>query len=288
MMYLWLICKNNVFAGFDFKIFVQGYFNSLAQPANVNNSYSLWFSNIELEPRKIAKSLAATFVVVTLLQILYNSIPEIAFLNFMLHLFWLFLNLINIVYKIFIPFCVVWFSSSIIVYNNPIHSLLALIFVFFNMVVILISLKIEFLAMIFLIIYIGAISILFLFVIMLFNLKSIYNLKMLQTYHFVSAVIALCCFFKFYFLLANSFQISFNHSYNSESSQFIYLKSLINTLIYFEDIISIGTYLYTSTSEIFLALGYILLIAMVGAIIMALSTIKQTQIIRAKLSPLHA
>ena len=76
-----------MFVGFDLKIFIQGYFNSLVQPANANNSYSLWFSNIELEPRKIAKSLAATFVVVTLLQILYNNIPEIAFLNFMLHLF---------------------------------------------------------------------------------------------------------------------------------------------------------------------------------------------------------
>jgi NADH:ubiquinone oxidoreductase subunit 6 (subunit J) len=51
----------------------------------------------------------------------------------------------------------------------------------------------------------------------------------------------------------------------------------MGSVTYFEDIIAIGAFMYTATSEIFLAIGYILLIAMIGAIIIALSTVKQTK-----------
>jgi len=241
----------------------------------MNNRYYQWFSNVE--PQKITKSLLIAYVVATSLQILYTNMPETVFLSFSIHLFWLFLNLINILYNVFVPFCAIWFSLSMIMYNNPIYSLLGLIFVFFNMIIILISLKIEFLAMIFLIIYIGAISILFLFVIMLFNLKKIYNLKTLRIFHFISTIVALCCFFKFYYIIVDCFQILFNYGFDNQSYQFVYIKSLVGSITYFEDIMAIGAFMYTTTSEIFLAIGYILLIAMIGAIIIALSTIKQTR-----------
>ena len=65
-------------------------------------------------------------------------------------------------------------------------------------------------------------------------------------------------------------------------SEFIYLKSVAESLIYFEDIVAIGANLYTATSELFLAVGYVLLVAMVGAIILALSTVKQPKIIFVK------
>jgi NADH:ubiquinone oxidoreductase subunit 6 (subunit J) len=150
------------------------------------------------------------------------------------------------------------------------------------MILVLFSLKIEFLSMVFLIIYIGAISILFLFVIMLFNLKKIYDFKRLQIYHITSMIIALCFFFKFYYIVTNSFQIHFNSDLNTQVSEFIYLKSVAESLIYFEDIVAIGANLYTATSELFLAVGYVLLVAMVGAIILALSTVKQPKIIFVK------
>lgn len=232
-----------------------------------------WLSTVQ--PQHITKSLLISYVIATLFQVLYNNIPETVFLNLAIYLFWLFLNLINILYNVFIPFCLIWFSVSLVIYNNPIFSLLGLIFVFFNMILVLLSLKIEFLAMIFLIVYIGAISILFLFVIMLFNLKKIYNWRALKFYHIISLIIALCLFFKLYYVVANFFQTTFNNDLSSQSYLFVYLKSLTNSVIYFEDIIAIGASMYTATVTIFLAVGYILLVAMIGAIILALSTVKQ-------------
>ena len=102
---------------------------------SINNSGTRFIDWVldKIKPRIIVKSMTVTYVAATLFQVLYNSFSEIAFLNFAIHFFWLLLNLINVLYNIFIPFCVIWFSSSIIIYSNPIHSLLALIFVFFNM-----------------------------------------------------------------------------------------------------------------------------------------------------------
>ena len=117
---------------------------------------------------------------------------------------------------------------------------------------------------------------------LLFNLKTIYDLRTLRTYHLISVIISLCCFFKFYFIIANYFQTTFNYGLNNDSYQLVYFKSLENSMVYFEDIIAIASSLYTDTSEIFLVIGYVLLIAMVGAIIMALSTVKQTRIIDTK------
>ena len=166
----------------------------------------------------------------------------------------------------------------IVYFTNPIYSLLTLIFVFFNMILVLLYLKIEFLSMILLIIYIGAISILFLFVIMLFNLKKIYNSSSTNHLSTIDCLI-------FAYLIGILFDMFENYvnclflDYNFDNESFVYLKFLTDSLIYFEDIMAIGASMYTTTGEIFLALGYILLTAMVGAIIMALSTIKQTRII---------
>jgi NADH:ubiquinone oxidoreductase subunit 6 (subunit J) len=222
----------------------------------------IWLSKVE--PQKITKSLLIVYVATSLLKVLYINIPETAFLNLALHLFWFILNVISVLSNVFIPLCIILFSSSIIMYNNPIHSLLALIFVFFNMILVLFSLKIDFLS------------------IMLFNLKKIYDFKRLQIYHITSMIIALCFFFKFYYIVTNSFQIHFNSDLNTQVSEFIYLKSVAESLIYFEDIVAIGANLYTATSELFLAVGYVLLVAMVGAIILALSTVKQPKIIFVK------
>ena len=61
----------------------------------------------------------------------------------------------------------------VIVYKNPVHSLLALIGVFVTTVLMFISFGAEYLAYVFLIVYVGAVAILFLFVVMLLNVKSL-------------------------------------------------------------------------------------------------------------------
>jgi len=54
-----------------------------------------------------------------------------------------------------------------------VHSLLALIVVFFNTILLYLAAQAEFLGLTFLIVYVGAIAILFLFVIMLLNVKEL-------------------------------------------------------------------------------------------------------------------
>jgi len=55
--------------------------------------------------------------------------------------------------------------------NNPVHSILSLVLLFFLSSCLTVSLGIEFLAILILIVYVGAISVLFLFVVMLLNIR---------------------------------------------------------------------------------------------------------------------
>jgi len=114
--------------------------------------------------------------------------------------------IINHVYNILLPSLIIILSISVVLFNNPIYSLLALIIVFFQMVILLLSIQVEFLSMIFLIIYIGAISILFLFVIMMFNLKELQTAA--KPHNFTISAYIFLFFFgpKFYFIINNVIQ----------------------------------------------------------------------------------
>lgn len=59
----------------------------------------------------------------------------------------------------------------IILTNNPVHSILALVLIFFLSSCLALALGVEFLAILILIVYVGAISVLFLFVVMLLNIR---------------------------------------------------------------------------------------------------------------------
>ncbi len=72
-----------------------------------------------------------------------------------------------------IPSIIIFSSLAVILLPNPMHALIALIFVFLATALLLLTLNLKFLGFIYLIIYIGAIAILFLFVIMLFNLRTL-------------------------------------------------------------------------------------------------------------------
>ena len=64
-------------------------------------------------------------------------------------------------------------SSIVISAKNPVHSVIALIFVFINGSALMISLGSEFIGILFLMVYVGAIAILFLFIVMMINIQQI-------------------------------------------------------------------------------------------------------------------
>jgi len=184
------------------------------------------------------------------------------------------LFMLNITYNYILPSCLILLSIAVILFNNPIYSLLALISVFFTMVIFLISIKVEFLAMIFLIIYIGAISILFLFVIMMFNLKNLNTEPTPTSFYFSTYFYLFLILPKFYFIVCSHIE---NHINNFQF--FIVARPLpcFYLLLERQEIVDFGFYLYTAFSPLFILIGFILLTAMVGAIVLALSTLPQKQ-----------
>lgn len=85
------------------------------------------------------------------------------------------------VYLLAICCLVVFIGLFVILTNNPVHSILALVLIFFLSSCLTLSLGVEFLAILILIVYVGAISVLFLFVVMLLNIRVLeLNISLLK------------------------------------------------------------------------------------------------------------
>jgi NADH:ubiquinone oxidoreductase subunit 6 (subunit J) len=171
-------------------------------------------------------------------------------------------------------------SILVITLSNPVYALVCLILVFFNTALFLLSINVNFLALIYLIIYIGAIAILFLFVIMMFNLRELEKQSTtINDYSFVSIS------FWLYFLIGFKFYSLFLDyiwtyiEYDSYFNEYFLLKTqnLSYYLTYqYTDSLLFGTLLYTYYCYVFLVAALILLTAMLGSIILALSTTEKT------------
>ena len=159
-------------------------------------------------------------------------------------------------------FILVFFISCFMVYFslNPVHSVLFLILAFLNSAFILLLFKIEFLALLFIIIYVGAIAILFLFIVMMLNIKKeLFNLKINNFF----LVFLVSCFF----LIFLSFDFVSFELGNVFQFQFSFLTFLLDG---FGDITMFGQSLYNYYLVLVLISGFILLVAMIGAIVLTL------------------
>lgn len=155
--------------------------------------------------------------------------------------------------------------SSFLVFlsENPVHSVLFLILSFFNAASILILFNADFLGLLFIIIYVGAIAVLFLFVVMMLNIK---NIKVSANINFLYIpfliLFNIIFIIKLFFYLNDIFsslQYSFfiNELYLSES----YIDVLTTIVVF-------GQVLYNYYLVCFLLAGFILLVAMLGAILL--------------------
>lgn len=185
-------------------------------------------------------------------------------------------------FYIFLPISIIASSLLVILLPNPIYALLALIFVFLNTALFLLSMQIQFLAFIYLIIYIGAIAILFLFVIMLFNLRSLKKSDLkIKDFSFLTISFKLYFFFGLKFFMIIALDIWNLIEYSSYINNFtVYNKfDLQYFLTYVHwDILLFGNLFYTYYVYLFLVSGMILLTAMIGSIVLALSTSEKLQI----------
>ena len=165
----------------------------------------------------------------------------------------------------FLLILLIFFSFIVISSRNPIHSVLALISVFLLSAILLFCLNVEFLALSFVIIYVGAIAILFLFVVMMLDIKN--NDSHLNFLNYSS----ISYFISFVFLLELFLPLT---KLNVQpSTDYVWIKWL-SELDTISNVQAIGQLLYTYYFVFFLVAGFILFVAILGALMLTVTVNK--------------
>ena len=131
---------------------------------------------------------------------------------------------------------------------NPVHSVLWLVVTFIGASAIFILLEIDFIALILLIVYVGAIAILFLFVIMMLNLTSLEGRSNYLPTGFIIGIVFLS---EVLILKTRISHINSNWNFMEASN-----------------IEVLGRILYTNYWYLFILASFILLVALIGAIVL--------------------
>lgn len=181
----------------------------------------------------------------------------------------------SLLFFIFSTLCIL---SSIFVISskNPVFSVLFLIFSFANVSCILFLFDFEFLPISFLVIYVGAIAVLFLFVLMMLNIKlaelndNNLNFLPLSIIFGVIFVCELICLLRFEFNILNVFHESslfFLSDFTNVIGTNNYFLTLFST---FSNIKTISYALFSNYLYCFILSGFVLLLAMIAAIVLTL------------------
>jgi len=141
--------------------------------------------------------------------------------------------------------------------KNPVHSVLWMLVLFLHIAALYLFLNAEFLAAIQIIIYAGAILVLFLFVIMLLNLKKEDMVKKFQKQWPMGVIIGTVFIIFFLYILG---QISVLPPLGKYTVQFIQSEGAMTT---------VGKVLYTRYLLPFEIASLILLVAILGAVVLA-------------------
>jgi NADH-quinone oxidoreductase subunit J len=146
----------------------------------------------------------------------------------------------------------------VITARNPVHSILFLILAFFNAAGLFLLLGAEFIAMLLVIVYVGAVAVLFLFVVMMLDI-DLNELSRGFIKHFLLGVtIALVMLAELIAVINISVNVP---SFRAGAASFTPLD-VSNTK-------ALGAILYTDYIYPFQISGVILLVAMIGAIVLA-------------------
>ena len=173
----------------------------------------------------------------------------------------------NFTLYLFYLFSFVLVSSSLVVVStrNMVIAVIFLILAFFNASGLFILLGAEYLATLLIVVYVGAIAVLFLFVVMMLSLKQIPWVKKNLSFGPLGFFILLLLLTLIFAVIvgdeADSFFL-FNYACIEPNwSQFV---------LGFENIVLIGSVLFTAYAYCFLLAALALLVAMVGAIVLTL------------------
>jgi len=167
-------------------------------------------------------------------------------------------------------------SLFVIFTKNPVFATLFLIFTFTNISSLLFLFNFEFLPISFLVIYVGAIAVLFLFVLMMLNIKLAELQENYVTLLPISFVFSIIFLANFIFIFRSEFLLM----HLSNANAILFLSDTINVTaqnMNFSNLLglnnnlkTIALALYTDYLIAFLLAGYILLLAMVAAIVLTI------------------
>lgn len=176
----------------------------------------------------------------------------------------------------FLNFCIFASLSLIsglfvVISKNPVYSVLFLVLTFCNVSSLLFLLNLEFLPVTFIVVYVGALAVLFLFVLMMLNIK-IASLKA-EYSHFMPllGIILIVFIIDVFALMSLDFlPLSCYSTQMSFLSDFCNVNvSLIDTTLFYNQLTNmpqIGQVLFVDYAYQFIVVGFILLLAMIGAI----------------------
>jgi NADH-quinone oxidoreductase subunit J len=151
--------------------------------------------------------------------------------------------------------------------KNAIYSALALILTFFFSAINLFFFGLDFLGILFIMIYVGAVAVLFLFVLMMLSIRT----SSLETSSKNLYIISLLLSFIAY--LYTEILTKIFAPFSLSSTNFLNFDLLYDN---FSTLVVLGQVLYNNFLVCFLICGFILLVAMLGAILLTL-TFKKTK-----------
>ncbi len=147
----------------------------------------------------------------------------------------------------------------VIASRNPVHSVLFLILAFFNSAGLFVMMGAEFLAMILIIVYVGAVAVLFLFVVMMLDINFAELRAGFLQYLPIGSVIGIILLAELVMVFASgAIEIEVPTNVASPTPP---PDEVTNTQ-------ALGDVLYTRYAYLFQGAGFILLVAMVGAIVL--------------------
>jgi len=147
-------------------------------------------------------------------------------------------------------------AFMVIAARNPVHSVMYLITTFFSAAGLFVLMGAEFLALLLIMVYVGAVAVLFLFVVMMLDVDFVEMKQGFLQYLPIGGVVA-CV------LLAEMIMVGAASLVNPSEGVKYATDGTSN-------IEAIGNVLYTEYAFFFEAVGLILLVAMVGAIVLTL------------------
>jgi NADH-quinone oxidoreductase subunit J len=166
-------------------------------------------------------------------------------------------------------------SFMVILSRNPVYSVFFLILSFFNVSSLLFLLRLEFLPIAFIVVYVGAIAVLFLFVMMMLNIKLAELKADNFQYLFVVGIFAFIFILELFLLIRSEF-VPLDARTRSDIlllSDLVTPTSLSQFVIWYDvahNMRAIAQIMFTEHFYPFIISGYILLLAMIGAIVLTL------------------